>query len=63
MYIYIYIYILIYIYYIYILYIYKERNNFLSSILVVLLGPITFSLANCELNYAPFGVFGAFAPI
>ena len=47
-----------------------ERNEkFLSGILVILLVPITFSLAclrleaNCELNYTPFGVFGVFAPI
>ena len=47
-----------------------ERNEkFLSGILVMLLVTVTFSLAclrleaNCELNYTPFGVFGAFAPI
>ena len=32
-------------------------------VLVVLLVTITFSLANCELNFTAFGVFGAFAPI
>ena len=44
-------------------------KSFLNGILVILLVAITFSLtclrleANCELNYAPFGAFGAFAPI
>ena len=44
-------------------------KSFLSGILVMLLVAITFSLASlrleahCELNYTPFGVFGAFAPI
>ena len=44
-------------------------KSFLSSILVILLVEITFSLAwlrleaNYELNYTPFGVFEAFAPI
>ena len=47
----------------------KEMKSFLSSILVILSVPITFSLvclrleANYELNYTPFGVFGPFAPI
>ena len=44
-------------------------KSFLSGILVILFVAITFSLAclklvaNCELNYTPFGVFGAFVPI
>ena len=40
-----------------------ERNekNFLSSIFVILFVAITFSSANSELNYTPFGVFGAFS--
>ena len=44
-------------------------KSFLSGILVILLVTITFSVAylrleaNCELNYTPFGVFGAFASI
>ena len=44
-------------------------KSFLSGILVILLVAITFSLASlrveahCKLNYIPFGVFGAFAPI
>ena len=43
--------------------IYKEMQIFLSSILLILLVATTFSLASCELNYTPFEVFGAFAPI
>ena len=58
------IYIYIYIYlFILLKSIVPERNEkiFLSSILVILLVAITFSSANSELNYTPFGVFGAFS--
>ena len=65
MYVYIYIYVQVYVYIhliILLINIIPESNkNFLSSILVILLMAIT--LSKWELNYTPFGVFGAFAPI
>ena len=41
-----------------------ERNEkkFLSRILVILLVGITFSLANCELNYTPFWFIWGICP-
>ena len=65
----IYIYIYIYIYtcihlFILLINIAPERNEkkVLSRILVILFVGITFSLANCELNYTPFWFIWGICP-
>ena len=40
----------------------KEMKIVLSGIVIISMEAIIFSLANWELNYAPFGVSGPFVP-